>query len=119
MASAKYKIRASGGGVMSDAEKEFLQVLNHVGREARACVVHAYSNLAFNHIVGSNTALLDRINQHADYWNSVAGAEQAASFIALGRLYDSRRGTWGVSKVLKLTGRFPGIFRREELARRK
>lgn len=100
-------------------EEEFRQRLDAIGRDARACIVHTFFGLAFNWVVARDRNLRERINDHGHFWTGVLSAQQAAAFIALGRLYDTDRRARNAVQLLNYARNHRGIFSRDALAVRK
>lgn len=104
---------------MNRFEKEFNDRLEALGQDSRSCARFTYTLATLDHIVGSDPDLLSRINEHPNFWNGVGGGLQAATFVALGRIYDSDSGTRSAAELLRHAKKWPGIFSRRALEARK
>src|SRR5688572_9465094 len=104
---------------MTPYEQEFHSRLEAVGSDASACVAHVYSELAFHHLAGDDPDLRDAVNEHAGFWNRVLGSQQAAAFVAMGRLYDTRADARSLNYLLEYAETYVGIFSRASLVSRK
>jgi hypothetical protein len=103
---------------MKQFESEFVNKLNAVTQDARTCAVFNYTQLAFHHVAGSNPLLVDRVNEHADFWNGMLGALQAAAIIALGRLYDKDLQAHTLGELLDFAEKYVGVFSSSSLKAR-
>lgn len=104
---------------MKAFESEFLDRLEVLGQDSRACVRFAYTLATLDYIVGSDPDLLSRVNKHAAFWNGLGGGLQAATFVALGRIFDDDSGTRSAGQLLKFAAQYPRIFSRRALESRK
>jgi hypothetical protein len=90
-----------------------------LGNNARSCASFGYSQLAFDHIAGSDPERLAIVNEHAAFWNGVRGGMQTAMFVALGRIFDTTKGTDNARDLLRYADTYQGIFSESTLAARK
>lgn len=100
-------------------EQIFLQRLEALQRDARAAARYAYLGSSINFIANQNRALVPILDRDAGFWNTVLGAMQTSSIVALGRIYDSRKDVLSADKLVKHVTTYPGIFSRVALAARK
>lgn len=105
--------------VPSSAEQEFQWRLDEFGRECRSAVALVYTQVAFDHWVGLDLDLNDRIQPHGHFWTRVMGGLQSAAFAALGRIYDSRSDTRSGASLLAFAAKNVGMFRPEALKARR
>src|SRR5262245_11005348 len=104
---------------MDQHEKEFSVMLNRVGDNARVCAMYGYCESTIHYTADGDQDLFDRLNDTAYIWNLLIGALQGSSFIALGRLYDTAKGTETLRRLLEYAATYPGIFSRAALVGRK
>jgi hypothetical protein len=104
---------------MTTHEEEFLAQLDTLGGNARSCAIFMYSQLAFDHIAGSDPEVREQVNEHAGFWNGILGGLQTAAFVALGRIFDTTSGTNNAERLLRYAVDHPGLFSETSLAARK
>ncbi|MGB8434562.1 MAG: hypothetical protein WCE38_09910 [Burkholderiales bacterium] len=90
-----------------------------LGGNARSCAIFMFTQLAFDQIAGSDADIRERVNEHAGFWNGVLGGLQTAAFVALGRIFDTRKDTNNAGRLLLYAVDHPGIFSEASLAARK
>jgi hypothetical protein len=78
-----------------------------------------FTQLAFDLIAGSDADIRERVNEHAGFWNGVLGGLQTAAFVALGRIFDTRKDTNNAGRLQLYAVDHPGIFSESSLAARK
>ena len=105
--------------MISNSEIEFEKRLDALFNDSRACVVFLYTELAFHQLVATNERTFKRINGHSEFWNGILGALQSSAFVALGRIYDKRRGNNSALHLFRFAERNIGIFRRPFIERRQ
>lgn len=99
------------------AEKEFNDRMANFERDARAGAVFTYTQLTMHHL--TDPELYECLNNHAAFWNGVMGALQTAAIVALGRIYDSKKGSYSAEVLLDFANQHRGIFSQPFLERRK
>lgn len=77
-----------------------------------------YAELAVHAIAGKHKAVYKLLNETPLFWNTCLGALQTATFIALGRIFDSKS-PHNIGMLLKLAGSNMQMFSKEGLGRRK
>jgi len=100
-------------------EEPFEARLEDLARDARAASRFVYTELTLHHFFGSDFEVRDRIETHAGFWNGLLAAQQAAGFIALGRLYDQQGRDHTIPGLLKHAQTYPGLFCEDALLQRK
>jgi hypothetical protein len=100
-------------------EQVFLQRLEAFQRDARAAARYAYAGSSINFIANQTRELIPILDRDAGFWNTVLGAMQTASIVALGRIYDTRRDVLSAEHLMRHVATYPGIFSRASLAARK
>lgn len=100
-------------------EQIFLQRIEALARDARAAARYAYFGSSINFVANQNLALVPILDRDVGFWNTVLGAMQTASIVALGRIYDSRKDVLSADHLVKHATRYPGIFSRSALGARK
>lgn len=95
------------------AEREFEARLRSFGREARGCAMLAYTEFVLHYYAGSNWPVRDRLNRHPAFWNAVLAGLQSSAFVALGRIFDTKRGTYNGDELLDFAEKHRGIFSRK------
>jgi len=81
-------------------EEEFHYQLEVLGGNARSCAIFMFTQLAFDQIAGSDADIRERVNEHAGFWNGVLGGLQTAAFVALDRIFDTRKDTNNAGRLL-------------------
>ncbi len=104
--------------MISNAEIEFEKRLNALYNDSRACVVFLYTELVFRQLAATNERTFERINGHSAFWNGILDALQSSAFVALGRIYDKRRGNNSALQLLRFAEKNIGIFGRSYIERR-
>ena len=76
---------------MTPYEKEFEARLSGIESDANACAVFGYMESTIHYMAGADSQVFDRLNEHPYFWNTILASLQTSSFVALGRLFDSRQ----------------------------
>lgn len=100
-------------------EQIFLQSLDALQHDARAAARYAYAGASINFIANLNRELIHILDRDAGFWNTVLGAMQTASIVALGRIYDTRKDVLSAEHLVRHVTTYPGIFGRANLTARK
>jgi hypothetical protein len=100
-------------------EQIFLQRLDALQRDARAAARYAYAGSSIHFIANQNSELIPILDRDAGFWNTVLGAMQTASIVALGRIYDTRKDVLSAEHLVRHVTTYPGIFSRANLTARK
>src|SRR5436305_2177661 len=82
-------------------EREFEERLDALDRDSREAAVFAYTELAIHHRAGTDVELIDRLNLHPAFWNTVIAGLQDSAFVALGRMFDEDRSTHNIDSLLR------------------
>ncbi len=104
---------------MTSPEAEFTRELEVFRTEAEAGVQFFYGWLTVHAVAGADKGVLRALNAAPLFWNTILGALQTASLIALGRVFDQDPSTHNINKLLKTAQSNLGIFSKEALAERK
>src|SRR6476646_4049572 len=86
-------------------------------REAEAAAQFLYGWQAVDALAADHPKVLKRLNTAPLFWNTVQGAMQKATIVALGRIFDVGS-AHTVATLLRSAGDI-GIFSKQELGRRK
>jgi hypothetical protein len=100
-------------------EREFEERLEALDRDSRQAAVFAYTEFTIHQAAGSDFEIIDRLNLHARFWNTVIAGLQGSSFVALGRMFDDDRNTHNIDGLLRYAERMNGLFSRQALEARK
>jgi hypothetical protein len=100
-------------------EHLFEEHLREFSRHGVQCARSGYTLFAWRTRVDNDPDLLSLVNEHPAFWLSVLGALQAATFTALGRIYDDDRDTHSARLLLKRVEEHQGLFKRAQLHDRK
>ncbi len=100
-------------------ELEFEDRLGALDRDSRQAAVFAYTELTIHHRAGADFELIDRLNRHAGFWNTVIAGLQGSAFVALGRMFDNDRTTHNIESLLRYAETMSGLFSRQALEARK
>lgn len=103
---------------IQEAEQEFEARLTALERDANACAVYGYTRFAFHFIADSDFAVIDRLNRHPAFWNTVLAGLQASAIVALGRIFERRKDTYNAGKLIDYADKHLEVFRRDALAAR-
>lgn len=104
---------------MTSPEAEFTRELEVFCTEAESGIQFFYSWLTVHAVAGDDKRIYQFLNQSRLFWNTVLGALQTASFIALGRVFDQDPSTHNVDRLLRIAQTNLNIFSKEALAERK
>jgi hypothetical protein len=99
-------------------ERDFELQLDALARDSQQAARFAYTQAAFDYRA-AEFEIMDRLNQHAAFWNGVLGALQTSAFIALGRIFDDDKTTHNADDLLRYAEDYRGIFSKGALAARK
>lgn len=100
------------------AEKRFLAQLNNFRSEARYVAYFCYADMAIKHAASRSKRLLNRLNDTPTFWNTAHSAFQTATYITLGRIFDSD-GKYNIKLLLDSAESGIALFQRDALAQRK
>lgn len=103
---------------MVSADSQFEHQLEVFRTEAEAGTQFFYASLAVHAVAAKNKHVYKFLNQTPLFWNTCLGALQAATFITLGRVFDTDSGQ-NIDKLLCLAQNNPQIFSKEALGKRK
>lgn len=102
----------------STPEKQFSQELEYLRREIDSGTQMLFAHLAFQEIAGTNSKVLQGVNETPLFWGTTLYAWQCGYFITLHRIFDSKN-RYHVSRVLELARENTDIFSKTSLANRK
>jgi hypothetical protein len=100
-------------------EREFEARLEALDWDARRCAVFAYTEFTVHHLAGGDFAVVDRLNLHAGFWNTILGALQSSAFVALARIFEEDKSTYNAEHLLRFAEEMNGILSRQALEARK
>jgi hypothetical protein len=103
---------------MANPATQFEEELEVLRKEAEGAAQFFYAYLTIHAVAADNPAAYRLLNRSALFWNTVLGALQTATFIALGRILD-QRSPHNVDRVLKLAQKHADIFSKRALGIRK
>jgi len=86
--------------------------------EVEAGTQFLYAYLAVHAVAGDHESVYELLNRAPLFWNTVLGALQTATFIALGRVFD-QNSAHNLDRLLKAAQDNPHIFSTSELGKRK
>jgi hypothetical protein len=92
--------------------------LDALERDARAAARHTYIGSSINFAAAPRPELIARLDKHAGFWNTVLGALQTSSIVALGRIYDQRKDVLSARKLVTHASAHRAMFTRASLAER-
>jgi hypothetical protein len=104
---------------MTPEEIEFEKKLESIGADTVSCVTHAYQELAFHHIAGSDPEVFRAVNTKAGFFKAMLSGHQTAAFISMHRLYETEPDHESVASLLHYAQLNLQIFSKERLALRK
>jgi hypothetical protein len=87
--------------------------------ELKTAAAAFYTETAINDFALADSAIYDKLNRDADFWNLQAHGLKTAYFMGLGRLFDKRRDAHSVIRLLDATQEHPGFFSKDALLTRK
>jgi hypothetical protein len=87
---------------MVDPETEFERELQIFGNDVDVAIQCFYVWLTVHASARKNRKVYDLLNRDAGFWNLAIGSIQANSLIALGRIFDKRKDSHNVNRLLKL-----------------
>jgi hypothetical protein len=104
---------------MTYPEAQFTRELEVFDAEVASAIQFFYSWLTVLTVAGDDKRIYQFLNQRRLFWNTVLGALQTASFIALGRIFDQDSSTHSIDRLLRIARSNLTIFSKEALAERK
>jgi hypothetical protein len=103
---------------MNNPEELFANELEVFRTEAESAIQFFYSWLAVHAVAGEHKEVYQLLNRAPLFWNTMLGALQTSTFIALGRVFD-QQSTHNLDRLLKIAQSNMVIFSKVSLARRK
>jgi hypothetical protein len=103
---------------MVDPESEFEGELRIFGNDVDEAIQCFYVWLTVHAAARRSRKVYDLLNRDAEFWNLAIGSIQANSLIALGRIFDKRRDSHNVSRLLNLAEANVAIFSKAALRKR-
>lgn len=100
------------------AQAEFEQELETFRIDYEQVGQFFYAYLAVHATARESKDVYHLVNGSALFWNTLLGGLQTATFIALGRIFDTKT-PHGLYRVLRISQEYPEIFSKPFLARRK
>jgi hypothetical protein len=104
---------------MTSPETEFTRELDVFYAQVQSAIQFFYSWLTVLTVASDDKRVYQFLNQRWLFWNTVLGALQTASFIALGRIFDQDPSTHNIDRLLRIARTNLTIFSKEALAERK
>jgi hypothetical protein len=105
--------------VVNQFETEFERLLEAPRRDAYQAARYGFAEFAIHVLASRSFDIIDRVQEHAGFWNTVLGGLQGSAFIALGRLFDKTKGTVTARKVLTYAMKNPGLFTKDAFKKRR
>jgi len=102
----------------ANAEQEFERELEVFRTEAEGAAQFFYAWLAVHAAAGDDKDIHRLLNTAPLFWNTALGALQSATFVTLGRIFDSDS-AHNLSRLLRMAQDHPQIFSKTALGRRK
>jgi hypothetical protein len=99
--------------------EEYENLLNLIRDEIQTAAAAFYTATAINDFAKKDSAIYDKLNRDADFWNLQVHGLQTAYFMGLGRLFDKRRDAHSVIRLLDATQEYRGFFSKDSLRTRK
>lgn len=109
-------IRGTG---LSHVARDFERELEVFRTECQGAIQFFYSWQTIHVVAASDKQVQRALNDAPLFWNTSLGAMQAATFIALGRIFDPDQKNHSISRLLALGHKNLEIFSKEALADRK
>jgi len=103
---------------MKETEEIFANELEIFRTEAETAIQFFYSYLAIHALSGEHKEVYRLLNTAPLFWNTVLGALQTGTFIAVGRVFD-QKSEHNVDRLIKIAQVNIDIFSKESLAKRK
>ena len=103
---------------MAQPETTFANELEVFQTEAESGIQFFYSYLTIHAVAGDHKEVHRLLNRAPLFWNTVLGALQTSTFIALGRVFD-QNSTHNIDCLLQIAQSNIGIFSKEALSGRK
>jgi HEPN superfamily AbiU2-like protein len=100
-------------------EAEFERELDIFRAESESAIQFFYSWQAVNAVASTDKSVRRALNRTPLFWNTSLGALQAATLVALGRVFDPEQKNHNVSRLLALAHANLDIFSKVALAGRK
>jgi hypothetical protein len=104
---------------MAPEEQEFVRRLKSVGKDVEDCATHVYQELAFHRIAATDPKIKNAIEEHWPFFSAVLAAHQAAAFVALHRLYETKPARENLGALLNCAQINLRIFKVDALAARR
>jgi AbiU2 len=99
-------------------EQAFERQLETLRRNCETAAQCFYGHQAINEVALRRPAVHRALNRNSVFWVTTAGAMQAATFIAIGRVFD-QGSLHNVDRLLQLAQNQPSLFAKEALRKRK
>jgi hypothetical protein len=105
--------------VISMSESEYWRYYEVIKNELYITITSFYTYVEIQNFAAENITNYKKINKSAEFWNIQLYGLQAAFFVALGRLFDSRVDSHSIYNLLAMTESHPEYFSKVSLAARK
>lgn len=112
-------VRRMARAALPSGSSEFARDLELFRTEAESAIQFFYAWDATHAVAAGNMKVRRLLNEAPLYWNTSLGALQAATLVALGRIFDPDPNNHSVTRLLSIAHSNLGMFSKESLAERK
>ncbi len=99
-------------------EQQFENQLEVFRKECEEATQFFYTFRTVHEVAKAHRHVLRYLNENPLFWNTIVGALQTSSFIALGRIFD-QNSPYNLDKVLQIARNNPVMFSKAALGQRK
>ena len=101
------------------SEPEFWYMFDSVHGDVQAAIKSNYAYLTIHNIGAGDRTIYDQYQRHAQFWTLSTYALQTTFFMAFGRVFDHRKDSFSIQKLLSATVNHPELFSKTALRERK
>jgi hypothetical protein len=100
-------------------EEEYWTMFHCVRGDVEVAIKTNYAYLKIHNLAARDRAIFDRYQRDAHFWTLSTLSLQTTFFIAFGRIFDHRRDSFSIHKVVDATIANPAFFSKDALLRRR
>lgn len=100
-------------------EEEYWRVFDLIRGDVEASIISNHTYLTINNLTVADREVYWKLNRFSDFWRLTMLSLQTTFFISFGRLFDNRRDSHSIQKLVDITIQNPSLFSKAMLRERK